>query len=114
MFQQIMSATEIIRAEDAGAELVKLFPGSLLGPSYVSAVKEIFPDLMFMPTGGVELNEDNLSAWFRAGVTAVGLGSKMISKEVLVKREYGLIEKAAANALMMVKNIKLKLTPSNG
>jgi len=109
-----MSATEIIRSEDAGAELVKLFPGSLLGPSYVSAVKEIFPDLMFMPTGGVELNEDNLSAWFRAGVTAVGLGSKVISKEVLVKREYGLIEKAAANALMMVKNIKLKLTPSNG
>jgi 2-dehydro-3-deoxyphosphogluconate aldolase/(4S)-4-hydroxy-2-oxoglutarate aldolase len=108
-----MSATEIIRAEDAGAELVKLFPGSLLGPSYVTAVKEIFPDLMFMPTGGVELNDDNLNAWFRAGVVAVGLGSKVISKEVLANKEYGLIEEAAAKALMMVKNIKLKITPSN-
>jgi len=109
-----MTATEIVRAEDAGADLVKLFPGSLLGPSYVTTVKEIFPDLMFMPTGGVELNEDNLSAWFKAGVVAVGVGSKVISKEVLAKKEYGLIEEAAARALMMVKNIKLKIAASNG
>jgi 2-dehydro-3-deoxyphosphogluconate aldolase/(4S)-4-hydroxy-2-oxoglutarate aldolase len=104
-----MTATEIVRAEDAGAELIKLFPGSLLGPSYVSAVKEIFPDLMFMPTGGVELSEENLSAWFRAGVSAVGLGSKVISKEVLEKREYELIEQAAAKALMMVKKIRSQI-----
>ena len=104
-----MTATEIVRAEDAGAELVKLFPGSLLGPSYVTAVKEIFPDLMFMPTGGVELSEENLSAWFRAGVSAVGLGSKVISKEVLEKREYELIEQAAAKALMMVKKIRSEI-----
>ncbi|HEX5150730.1 MAG TPA: bifunctional 4-hydroxy-2-oxoglutarate aldolase/2-dehydro-3-deoxy-phosphogluconate aldolase [Parafilimonas sp.] len=109
-----MTATEIVRAEDAGAELVKLFPGNLLGPFYVAAVKEIFPDLLFMPTGGVELDEDNLSAWFKAGVAAVGLGSKVISKDVLEKKEYGLIEEAVAKALMMVKNIKLKITPSNG
>jgi len=104
-----MTATEIVRAEDAGAELIKLFPGSLLGPSYVSAVKEIFPDLMFMPTGGVELSEENLSAWFRAGVSAVGLGSKVISKEVLEKKEYELIEQAAAKALMLVKKIKSQI-----
>ena len=104
-----MTATEIIRAEDAGAELVKLFPGSLLGPSYVTALKEIFPGIMFMPTGGVELNEENLGAWFRAGVAAVGLGSKVISKEVLEKKEYGLIEQAAVKALMMVKKIKSQI-----
>jgi 2-dehydro-3-deoxyphosphogluconate aldolase/(4S)-4-hydroxy-2-oxoglutarate aldolase len=104
-----MTATEIIRAEDAGAELVKLFPGSLLGPSYVTALKEIFPNVMFMPTGGVELNEENLTAWFSAGVAAVGLGSKVISKDVLEKKEYGLIEQATLKALMMVKKIKSQI-----
>jgi 2-dehydro-3-deoxyphosphogluconate aldolase/(4S)-4-hydroxy-2-oxoglutarate aldolase len=104
-----MTATEIIRAEDAGAKLVKLFPGSLLGPTYITAVKEIFPDLMFMPTGGVDVSEENINAWFKAGVSAVGLGSKVISKEVLQNKDYGFIEQAAGKALMLVKKIKSEL-----
>lgn len=105
-----MTATEIIRAEDAGAELVKLFPGSLLGPPYITAVKEIFPDLMFMPTGGVDISEENMNAWFKAGVSAVGLGSKVISKEVLQNKDYSFIEQAAQKALMLVKKIKSELS----
>lgn len=105
-----MSATEIAIAEQNGATLIKLFPGSLLQPAYVTAVKEIYPDLLFMPTGGVDINEENLSAWLKAGVAAVGLGSKVISKEVLENKQYGLIEQAAAKALMLVKKIKSQIS----
>src|SRR5579875_69665 len=62
-----MTATEVIIAKDNGATLVKIFPGSLVGPSYISALKEIFLDMRFMPTGGVEVSENNISAWFKAG-----------------------------------------------
>lgn len=101
-----MTATEIIRAEEAGAELVKLFPGSLLGPSYVTAIKEIFPNLMFMPTGGVDITRENLSAWFKAGVAAVGLGSKVISQELMQKKDYTAIGDLTNKALSLVKEIK--------
>ena len=101
-----MTSTEIIIAEQHGARLVKLFPGSLLGPSYVSAVKEIFPDLLFMPTGGVELAEENIRAWFKAGVSAVGLGSKVISKEFLANKDYAAIEALAKKALKIVEQIR--------
>jgi 2-dehydro-3-deoxyphosphogluconate aldolase/(4S)-4-hydroxy-2-oxoglutarate aldolase len=101
-----MTTTEIIIAEQQGAKLVKLFPGSLLGPSYVSAVKEIFPELMFMPTGGVDVNEDNLGKWFKAGVVAVGLGSKVISKELVLKKDYATIGALAKKALDIVQKIK--------
>src|SRR5882724_1517827 len=83
-----MTITEIMKAEQFGIELIKLFPGSVLGPSYVQAIKEIFPKLLFMPTGGVELEKENLQAWFGAGVCAVGMGSKLISKNILEKKEY--------------------------
>ncbi|MBO4540523.1 MAG: bifunctional 4-hydroxy-2-oxoglutarate aldolase/2-dehydro-3-deoxy-phosphogluconate aldolase [Bacilli bacterium] len=65
--------TEIARAYHKGAELVKLFPGSALGPSYVKAVHGPLPDVPLMPTGGVDL--DNLEQWVKAGVVAVGVGS---------------------------------------
>ncbi|MGN6399008.1 MAG: bifunctional 4-hydroxy-2-oxoglutarate aldolase/2-dehydro-3-deoxy-phosphogluconate aldolase, partial [Flavisolibacter sp.] len=83
-----LTTTEIANAENAGATLVKIFPGNILGPSYISAIKEIFPGLKFMPTGGVEAEEKNLRSWFDAGVVAVGMGSKLISKSALEDRDY--------------------------
>lgn len=101
-----MTVSEIIRAEQLGATMVKLFPGNLLGPSYVSAIREIFPGVCFMPTGGVELDKENMQAWFRAGVSAVGLGSKMISKELLEQKKYDAIQKAAKEAISIVNSLK--------
>ena len=101
-----MTMTEIIRAENLNAKLVKLFPGSLLGPSYVMVVKEIFPDLLVMPTGGVELEKENLQAWFKSGVCAVGMGSKLISKFVLKNEDYNEITKLTTIALDFIKDIK--------
>ena len=86
-----MTATEIILAENTGAILVKLFPGNLLGPSYVTAIKEIFPGLLFMPTGGVEVSEENINAWFKAGVAAVGMGSKLVSRSLVENKDFDTI-----------------------
>ena len=78
-----MTPTEIIRAEQLGAKFVKLFPGNILGSAFLQAIKELFPDILFMPTGGVDLDKDNIAGWFKAGVAAVGMGSKLISKPLL-------------------------------
>ncbi|WP_109694029.1 bifunctional 4-hydroxy-2-oxoglutarate aldolase/2-dehydro-3-deoxy-phosphogluconate aldolase [Chitinophaga deserti] len=89
-----MTPTEISIAEKNGAPLVKLFPGSALGPDYVKAIKPLFPGLKFMPTGGVEPEIANLKAWFGAGVVCVGMGSNLIPKDILSKKDWsGLAEK---------------------
>jgi 2-dehydro-3-deoxyphosphogluconate aldolase/(4S)-4-hydroxy-2-oxoglutarate aldolase len=101
-----LTPTEIAVAETAGAKLVKVFPGSLVGPSYISAIRDIFPDLLFMPTGGVDMTKESISAWFKAGVVAVGLGSKLITKEVLDKSSYKALSEASAEALAIVHSVK--------
>ena len=103
-----MTATEIIKAEKFGIQLIKLFPGNILGPSYVSAIKDIFPDLLFMPTGGVELEKENLQSWFTAGVCAVGMGSKLITKPLLENKEFEKISSLAKQALIMIEEVKSK------
>ncbi len=72
--------TEIVTARDLGAQIIKLFPGSVLGPEFVSSVLPVVPDLQLMPTGGVEPTEQSLTKWFKAGVACVGMGSKLMVK----------------------------------
>ena len=100
-----MTPTEIIRAEHLGATIIKLFPGNILGPAFLSAVKELFPDLLFMPTGGVDLNRENIAGWFKAGVCAVGMGSKLISKQLLEEKDYAKIESLTIEVLDIIKSI---------
>jgi len=83
-----MTPTEIIAAETLGAKMVKLFPGNIIGMAFMSAVKELFPNLLFMPTGGVDTTKENIEGWFKAGVCAVGMGSKLVSKEVMAEKKY--------------------------
>jgi 2-dehydro-3-deoxyphosphogluconate aldolase/(4S)-4-hydroxy-2-oxoglutarate aldolase len=101
-----MTTSEIIAAEQLGVRFVKLFPGNLIGPGYVSAIKDIFPNLFFMPTGGVDATSENIQAWFDAGVCAVGMGSKLLSKELLNSKDYKAIESATKAVLAIVKNLK--------
>jgi len=101
-----MTPTEIHVAENAGCKLVKLFPGNVLGPSFVSGIKELFPAMDFMPTGGVEVTKESIGEWFKAGVCAVGLGSKVISKTVLENKDYSTITRLAKEALSIVQAIK--------
>lgn len=100
-----MTPTEIASAENSGASVVKIFPGNILGPAFISSVKELFPNLLFMPTGGVEINQQNLRSWFDVGVCAVGLGSKLISKDVVEREDYNTIEQKTTEALQIIKNI---------
>jgi 2-dehydro-3-deoxyphosphogluconate aldolase/(4S)-4-hydroxy-2-oxoglutarate aldolase len=100
------SLTEIAKAEELGGEIVKLFPGSTYGPGFVKAIKGPQPWTSIMPTGGVSTEEDNLRAWFDAGVTCVGMGSKLISKEVLANGDYQGLKVKVAETLELIKKIR--------
>lgn len=101
-----MTPSEIIKAEKMGAKLVKLFPGNILGPSFLSAIKELFPNLLFMPTGGVELDKNNIAGWFKAGVCAVGMGSKLVTKDVMENKKYDELVAATKEAMNIVSSCK--------
>lgn len=100
------SLTEINRAEELGCEIVKLFPGDLYGPGFVKGIKGPQPWTSVMPTGGVSTDDENLKAWFNAGVTCVGMGSKLISKEILANKDFLGLETLVRETLRKI--IKLK------
>jgi len=98
---------DISRAEELGAEIVKIFPGSSVGgPKFVAAVKGPCPWTSIMPTGGVEPTEENLKAWFDAGVTCVGMGSALFPKDAVAAKDWGKITELCRNALDMMKIVK--------
>jgi 2-dehydro-3-deoxyphosphogluconate aldolase/(4S)-4-hydroxy-2-oxoglutarate aldolase len=101
-----MTPSEIIHAENIGAKMIKLFPGNILGPQFMSAIKALFPDLLFMPTGGVDLDKENIAGWFKAGVCAVGMGSKLVSKSLLEQKDYTKIETLTKQAIEIVASVK--------
>ena len=82
------SLTEICRAEELGCEIVKLFPGGTYGPEFVKAILGPQPWTSIMPTGGVSPTRESLKSWFDAGVTCVGMGSQLISKQVIKDRDF--------------------------
>jgi 2-dehydro-3-deoxyphosphogluconate aldolase/(4S)-4-hydroxy-2-oxoglutarate aldolase len=101
-----MTPTEIIAAENAGVKFIKLFPGNMLGPEFLSGIKDIFPKLLFMPTGGVDTTRENIEGWFKAGVSAVGMGSKLISKQLMTDKDYATIEAETKKVLELIQSIK--------
>lgn len=100
--------TEIVNAKESGAEIIKIFPASVLGPQFVSAVMPVVPGLHLMPTGGIEPTEENLSAWFRAGVVCVGLGSQLISKQILVEKDWEKLRSNIADVKEIIGALKNK------
>ncbi len=100
------SLTEINRAEELGCEVIKLFPGSIYGPDFVKAIKGPQPWTSIMPTGGVSTDKANLQTWFDAGVTCVGMGSKLISKELLANQDFKGLENKVANTLATIKKLR--------
>jgi len=100
------SLTEINRAEELGCEIVKLFPGGIYGPSFVKAIKGPQPWTSIMPTGGVSPTEESLKAWFEAGVTCVGMGSKLIAKDTSGHYNFKEIEKMIKFSIDTIKSYK--------
>ncbi|MEI6864771.1 bifunctional 4-hydroxy-2-oxoglutarate aldolase/2-dehydro-3-deoxy-phosphogluconate aldolase [Flavicella sp.] len=100
------SLTEIARAEELGCEIVKLFPGDLYGPKFVKGIKGPQPWTSIMPTGGVAPTVENLTGWFDAGVTCVGMGSQLISKDIIANKNYAKLEQDVKDALAIVKKVR--------
>ena len=100
------SLTEIGQAEELGCDIVKLFPGSVYGAGFVKGVKAPQPWTTIMPTGGVTPERGNLEAWFNAGVTCVGMGSKMISKDILANGDFETLKNRVSDALSLIKEIR--------
>ncbi|TDE05784.1 bifunctional 4-hydroxy-2-oxoglutarate aldolase/2-dehydro-3-deoxy-phosphogluconate aldolase [Flavobacterium sandaracinum] len=100
------SLTEIARAEELGCEIVKLFPGDVYGPQFVKGIKGPCPWTSIMPTGGVSTDRDNLKSWFDAGVTCVGIGSQLISNEVLKSQDFVSLEATVRETLATIKYIR--------
>lgn len=103
-----MTPTEIIAAENAGIRFIKLFPGDILGPKFLTGIKAIFPNLLFMPTGGVDTTLESIESWFQAGVCAVGMGSKLISKQLMDDKDYTAIETKTREVINIITSIKNK------
>lgn len=97
-----MTPSEIIKAEKLGAKFVKLFPGNILGPSFLSGIKALFPNLLFMPTGGVDTTKENISGWFKAGVCAVGMGSNLVTKDIMDNKQYDLLTENTTKVLEVI------------
>ena len=95
--------TEIARARALGADIIKVFPGNVLGPGFIKSVLGPMPGLKLMPSGGVEPTKENLKAWFDAGVICVGMGSKLIDKEMIARPE--LLVKKIKETIEIIRSI---------
>lgn len=100
------SLTEIGKAEELGCDIVKLFPGSVYGPGFIKAIKGPQPWTNIMPTGGVAPNAENLGAWFDAGAICVGMGSKLISKQIIKERDFNQLKAKTAAALEVIQSVR--------
>lgn len=101
-----MTPTEINIAHQHKAGIIKLFPANVLGPSYLSSIKELFQGQLFVPTGGVEIEEKNIDTWFKAGVCAVGMGSKLVSKEILENKDYDSLFALTQKTFEIINKVK--------
>lgn len=103
-----MTPSEIIQAENSGINFIKLFPGNIIGVAFMSSIKDVFQNLNFMPTGGVDPTEESMKSWFDAGVCAVGMGSKLISKPLMESKNYTQIAENIRETIAIYKKLKEK------
>jgi 2-dehydro-3-deoxyphosphogluconate aldolase/(4S)-4-hydroxy-2-oxoglutarate aldolase len=101
------TATEITHAHELGCEIVKVFPGGLVGgPSFVQAVRGPCPWALLMPTGGVDVTTESLTAWFAAGVPCVGIGSKLVSRNLVESEDWTTLEQRTADVLSTISGLR--------
>ena len=98
---------EIIKAEEFGVELIKIFPGETVGgPKFIEALKGPCPRTKVMPTGGVTADEENIKAWFKSGVSCIGMGSQLVSKKFVFEKNYSLITDSTKKVLDLIKSLR--------
>ena len=97
---------EICTAEELGCEIVKLFPAAVYGPEFVKAVKGPQPWTSIMPSGGVSSEKENLQAWFDSGVTCVGMGSSLITKEIIRNSDFDALQRKVSEVLEIISEVR--------
>lgn len=97
--------TEIVTAKEHGADVIKIFPGSVLGPAFVSSILPVVPDLNLMITGGVEPTRESITAWLKAGATCVGMGSQLFTKEILQNRDWKALKQKISDVLSIARSV---------
>ena len=100
-----MTVTEVFWAKQQGAELVKVFPGEVVGPGFVRSIKSVMPDVQLMVTGGVEPTTESLKSWFSAGVSCVGMGSQLFNRQAIVEKKWATIQQTVAQAITLFKGL---------
>ena len=100
------SVSEVGAAQEAGCDLCKVFPGDVLGPAFVKGLRAPMPWSRLMVTGGVKPERANLEAWFKAGVTCVGMGSNLFPKDVVAAGEWSRITKLCQDALQIIREVR--------
>ena len=100
------TVSEVGRAQRSGSEICKIFPGDVLGPAFVKALRAPMPWSRILVTGGVKPTEENLRAWFAAGVCCVGMGSNLFPKDAIAALDWNVIKDLCANSLEIIKKIK--------
>ncbi|MBS1979256.1 MAG: bifunctional 4-hydroxy-2-oxoglutarate aldolase/2-dehydro-3-deoxy-phosphogluconate aldolase [Bacteroidetes bacterium] len=98
--------TEIVTARDHGAGIIKIFPGSVLGPEFVRSILPVIPELKLMITGGVEPTEESITRWFDAGAFCLGLGSNLFTKEIISRNDWETLRKSVLDALSVIRRYR--------
>jgi len=101
------SASEISEAEELGVEIVKVFPGDCVGgPKFVKAVLGPMPWTRIMPTGGVSATQESIETWFKAGISAAGIGSDLVKKELVAAGDFAAITAKTAEVVGWIKAVR--------
>lgn len=100
------TVTEVYNATTLGCDVIKIFPGNVLGPAFVKATKAVLPNIKIMPTGGVAPTQENLSAWFSAGVNCVGMGSQLFKTSDFEGETYDSLIDKIQDTLMLIQTLR--------
>jgi 2-dehydro-3-deoxyphosphogluconate aldolase/(4S)-4-hydroxy-2-oxoglutarate aldolase len=106
-----MTPTEIYQAQQLGAPVIKLFPANILKPEFMRSIFTLFLGQKFIPTGGVEIDEENIRDWLRSGVVAVGMGNKLVTNEIMAEGNYDLLYEKTAEVLDIVQKVRKEMKP---
>jgi 2-dehydro-3-deoxyphosphogluconate aldolase / (4S)-4-hydroxy-2-oxoglutarate aldolase len=102
------TVSELAQARQLGITMMKIFPADLLGPKFIKAVLSVMPELRLMPTGGIEPSHQSLSSWFISGVSAVGIGSSLFSRQLIDHNDWATLEIKVREVRAIMDDIKAK------
>jgi 2-dehydro-3-deoxyphosphogluconate aldolase/(4S)-4-hydroxy-2-oxoglutarate aldolase len=103
-----MTPSEISNAEETGVDLVKVFPGKAVGPSFIKAVLGPCPWSKLIPSGGVEITQENISDWIKSGASALNIGSNLIKKDLVKVNDYNGIKKLVEQCIKWINEARGK------